>query len=103
MFWWTLSDSVSWKPTVKQGLRLVIGSWKIMVSSEPMMLRRSLASIFSISLPSKRSTSAVTVAVQGNKPIRASMATDLPEPDSPTMETISPGSTLRVTPSTALN
>ena len=37
----------------------------------------------------KRSSSAVTVAVQGKSPMTASIATDLPEPDSPTIATTS--------------
>ena len=48
-------------------------------------------------------TSAVTVAVQGKSPISASMATDLPDPDSPTIATTSPPSTSKSTPSTARN
>ena len=36
-----------------------------------------------------RIRSAVIVAVQGNKPMTASIATDLPEPDSPTIDRIS--------------
>ena len=35
------SVSVSWKPIVKQGLRLVVGSWKIIATSLPVSLRRS--------------------------------------------------------------
>jgi hypothetical protein len=35
--------------------------------------------------------------------MRASMATDLPEPDSPTMETTSPGLTFKEKRSTAVN
>ena len=46
--------------------------------------------------------SAVTVAVQGSRPMTASMATDLPEPDSPTMARTSSGSTAMSTPSTAV-
>ena len=37
--------------------------------------------------------SAVTVAVGGSRPITASIATDLPEPDSPTIASTSPAST----------
>jgi hypothetical protein len=46
--------------------------------------------------------SAVTLAVHGSNPITASMATDLPEPDSPTTATTSSGSTIRSKPSNAL-
>ncbi len=37
----TRSVSTIWKPTVKQGLRLVVGSWKTIAMSLPMMRRRS--------------------------------------------------------------
>src|SRR5260370_40594245 len=46
--------------------------------------------------------SAVTLAVNGKRPIIASIATDLPEPDSPTIASTSLGATVRSTPSTAL-
>ena len=45
----------------------------------------------------------LTVADGGRRPIRPSIATDLPEPLSPTMPRTSPGSTVMSTPSTALN
>ena len=38
--------SISWKPTVKHGLRLVVGSWKIIATSLPTSLRRSEGEIF---------------------------------------------------------
>ncbi len=47
--------------------------------------------------------SAVTFAVHGRRPITASMDTDLPEPDSPTIARTSPVSTVSETPSTARN
>src|SRR5690606_8574404 len=46
---------------------------------------------------------AVTVAVFGNSPMTASMATDLPEPLSPTMARTSRSSTCRSMPRTAKN
>ncbi|MNL77895.1 hypothetical protein D3C87_2041700 [compost metagenome] len=55
------------------------------------------------SRPSNSILSAVTVAVRGRRPITASMATDLPEPDSPTMASTSRASTDTSMPSTALN
>ena len=38
---WKRSTSSIWKPTVKHGLRLAIGSWKIIAMSLPTILRRS--------------------------------------------------------------
>ena len=75
---WTFSASVSWKPTVKQGLSYDIGSWKIMVISFPMMRRRAATPIVIMSRPSKNNLSALTLAVHGRRPMTASMATDLP-------------------------
>ena len=98
---WAFKASISWKPTVKQGLRLDIGSWKIIAMSLPMILRRWRDERSSRLWPSKLILSAVTFAVQGSSPITASMATDLPDPDSPTIASTSPLSTLSDTPSTA--
>ena len=76
-----LEASLIWKPTVKHGLSEDIGSWKIIDMSRPMMLAALLgASCSRRSLPSKARTSAVIVAVQGRRPITASIETDLPEP-----------------------
>ena len=47
--------------------------------------------------------SAVIFAVQGRRPMTASIETDFPEPDSPTIASTSPASTESDTPSTALN
>ena len=46
-------------------------------------------------------TASVTFAVQGNSPITANIETDLPEPDSPTIDRMSFSTMLRSTPSTA--
>src|SRR5204863_3053377 len=53
------------------------------------------------SRPSKSILSAVIFAVQGRRPMTASMDTDFPEPDSPTMAKTSPVSTFMETLSTA--
>ena len=81
------SASPIWKPTVKHGLRLDIGSWKIIAMSLPISARRRRGEMAKRSSPSKARRSAVTVAVFGSRPMTASMATDLPEPDSPTIAT----------------
>src|SRR5262245_7310150 len=73
-----------------------------MPSSRPASWRRSAALSFIRACWPKRIRSAVTVAVQGSKPITASIATDLPEPDSPTIATISFGAIVKSKPSTAL-
>ena len=88
---------------MKHGLSEDIGSWKIIAMSLPARRRRSSAVIDRRSAPSKAIRSAVTVAVGGRRPITASIATDLPEPDSPTIASTSLRSSVRSNPSTALN
>ena len=101
IFMWTRSTSSIWKPTVKQGLRLAIGSWKIIDMSLPTIWRRSSLLSVRRSVPSKCMRSAVTLAVHGSRPMTASIDTDLPEPDSPTIASTSRLSTASETPSTA--
>src|ERR1700722_9914488 len=71
--------------------------------SLPAIRRRSPALIDRRSAPSKAMRSADTVAVGGKRPIAASIATDLPEPDSPTIASTSLRSSVRSNPSTAVN
>ena len=86
---------------MKQGFSEVIGSWKIIAMSRPMIARRALGLSRRRSCPQKSMRSAVTVAVQGSSPMTASMDTDLPDPDSPTIASTSSVSTAMSTPSTA--
>ena len=97
----SFSASPIWKPTVKHGLRLDIGSWKIIAMSLPTILRRWRAKGRGDPVRRRRGAGAETVAVHGSRPMTASMATDLPEPDSPTIACTSPASTVSDTPSTA--
>ena len=90
---WKRSTSSIWKPTVKQGLRLAIGSWKIMAMSRPTTRRRSDGLIANRSLPANSALSAETFAVHGSNPMTASIDTDLPEPLSPTIANTSRSST----------
>ena len=68
-----------------------------------MIFRRTLLSVDVISCPENNIRSQVTLAVHGKSPIRASIATDFPDPDSPTIAKISPLSQVKSTLSTALN
>jgi hypothetical protein len=87
---------------VKQGFSEVIGSWNTMAMSRPISCGAGArAAVPASSWPSKAMRSALTRAVQGSRPMMASMATDLPEPDSPTMASTSLGSHTESTPSTA--
>ena len=71
-----------------------MGSWKIMAISRPRTRRISSSESASSSLPSKRTLPPVMRPVAaGSSCMTANADTDLPEPDSPTMATISPGRT----------
>ena len=52
--WWRMTASAIWSPTVKTGLRLVIGSWKIIAMSLPRTWRISSSESASRSRPSNR-------------------------------------------------
>ena len=98
--WWASMASAIWKPTLRTGLSDVIGSWKIIASFPPRNRRSSGSGRPSSSSPRKR-TDPVTVALRGSRPITASMLTDFPDPDSPTMPSDSPSETMRSSPRTA--
>src|SRR3984957_2231969 len=66
-----------------------------------MILRRSLAEALSRFLPLKVISSAVTLPGASIRPISAIIVTLLPDPDSPTTPTTSPGATLKSMRSTA--
>ena len=86
--------SVIWKPIFKTGFRLLIGSWKIIEMSLPRTARISPSGSSRRSRPSNRTLPLTMRAVTlGKSRMSASAETDLPQPDSPTMATISPGRT----------
>ncbi len=91
---WIVSGSMIWSPILRTGLSEVIGSWKIMAISRPRTRRISSSERARSSLPSKRTLPPVMRPVAaGSRRMTASAETDLPEPDSPTIATISPGRT----------
>src|SRR5262245_48843156 len=93
--------STSCFPIVCTGLRLVIGSWKIIEISLPRICRSREEDICSRSSPLKIA-SPLTIELRfGFSPITVSMLTLLPEPDSPTMPSVRPASTEKATSSTA--
>ena len=53
------------------------------------------------SCPSNMMLPEVTRPLPGSRPMQAIAVVDLPEPDSPTMATVSPGNTSKLTPRTA--
>ncbi len=101
-FQWMRTASAICSPTVNTGLSEVIGSWKIMAMASPR--RRCISRSDSSSrLRPWNSTSppARMPGGQGTKPITDRAVTDLPQPDSPTSERVSPGWMATSTPSTA--
>ena len=102
----TRTPSVSWRPTVKTGFSAVIGSWKIMPIWLPRMsrIRSWLTLPRSIGTPSPASNRSRPPAIcpppYSTNRISDSDDTDLPDPLSPTMQTVSPGRTSKDTFST---
>jgi len=99
---WRTTFSAICVPTVSTGLRLVIGSWKIMEMRCPRRLFISCSERDVSSVPSKRIEPWAMRPVSGGIRRRMESAvTDLPQPDSPTMPRVSPRATSNDTPSTA--
>ena len=95
--------SASWRPILCTGFSDVMGSWKIIAISSPRIVRRRLDEAFRRSSP-RNSTSPVEVAnFESLSPITVRHVTLFPDPDSPTMPSTCPGSTLKLTPSTAFD
>ncbi len=100
--WWIRIASRIWFPTVKTGLRLVMGSWKIMAMSLPRISCMRLSEASSRFCPSKRiSPSGYSVGGLGLSCMMERAVTLLPLPDSPTIPSVSPASSENETPSTA--
>src|SRR5215211_278926 len=99
-FSWARIISAIWAPTLKYGCRLDSGSWKIMAIFLPRISRSSLVCSLSRSRPSNRTSPEIRPPLA--RPMMARLVTLLPEPDSPTMPRVWPGSSEKLTPSTAL-
>ncbi len=84
--WWRMTASAIWSPTVNTGLRLVIGSWKIIAMSLPRTWRISSSGSASRSRPSNRiSPVGISAGGMSSRRMIDSDVTLLPQPDSPTM------------------
>ena len=95
------STSSICRPQVMTGLSAVIGSWNTIDMRVARSSRSRSGRAFATSSPSSRMLPPVTGSAWGSSPIIACAMTDLPEPDSPTRQTISPRSTLKDTLCTA--
>src|SRR6516164_9053074 len=97
-----MSVSVIWRPMVSTGLSELIGSWKIIEISLPRMSRIPRSDRASRSWPPKRMLP--STMRPGGEAIRRNMESEvtvLPQPDSPTTASVSPGATEKEMPSTA--
>ena len=95
------NTSAIWEPMVKAGLRLVIGSWKIIAILSPRSLAISRSERPAISVPRNASRADERTAPRPRSPMMANAVTDLPQPDSPTRQCVSPPRTSSDTPRTA--
>ncbi|EDT38062.1 conserved hypothetical protein [Burkholderia ambifaria MEX-5] len=97
--WCSAIASLIWSPTVNTGFSDVIGSWKIIAMSAPRIPRivAALAWARSTSAPPRRRNAIRPLVISpppcSTRRISASDVTDLPEPDSPTIASVSPRST----------
>ena len=99
MPWWLRMDSAICSPAVNTGFSDVMGSWKIMATSAPRTSRMVALPAFTTSStwPLRRRSAADPFTILpppcSTRRISASEVTDLPEPDSPTIASVSPRST----------
>src|SRR5882757_1811309 len=98
---WVFSTSSICSPQVMTGLRAVIGSWKIIDMRVQRSSRSRASSAARMFSPSSRISPELGFNAFASKPMTVKAITDLPEPDSPTRQTISPGLTVKLTFSTA--
>src|SRR5436190_12261444 len=88
-------------PMVNAGLSEVMGSWKIIEMRSPRTARMRAGGSLSRSSPSKRISPAAMRPGRETSPMIESAVTLLPHPDSPTSPSVRPGSSVKLTPSTA--
>src|SRR5919199_6156327 len=99
---WSWIASTSCAPIRWTGFSDVIGSWKIIAMSLPRMSRRRVELMVSRFSPLKIASPLESVFRFGFSPMIVRQVTLLPEPDSPTIPSVSPFSIENETPSTAL-
>ena len=98
---WRSITSVICRPTVITGLRLVDGSWKMMLMRRPRMSRILASGNCVMSVPSTSTLPELTRPLSGSSRRIDSAVIDLPQPDSPTSANVSPRSIVSVSASTA--
>src|SRR5687767_14175171 len=83
------------------GLSVIIGSWNTIAMRAPRTLRISFSGSWTRSEPSNRIRPPTTRPGGSTRPRIEKPVTVLPQPDSPTRPSTSPGRTSKLTPSTA--
>src|SRR5437588_2358756 len=99
---WVRKTSSIWSPTLRIGLSAARGFWKIIETSRPRKSRiwSSVAAL--TSMPENITEPSAILPARSRIRITAYDVTDLPEPDSPTMPSVSPLATEMLTCCTAL-
>ena len=99
---WVVKTSAICFSTVATGFSELIGSWKIMPISLPLMSSMASSVTGTMSRPlSLTEPPTMRAGGSGSRRMMDSADSDLPQPDSPTSATVSPLPTLRLSPSTA--
>src|SRR3954469_558794 len=98
---WVVIDSVICFPIFITGLSAVIGSWNTIAMLAPQYLRICLGVAWPISTPSNLIDPWRTTPFLGSSPMIERESTVLPDPDSPTIPSVRPRSSVNDTPSTA--
>src|SRR5580692_10500174 len=93
--------SINWREIRSTGFSEVIGSWNTIAISAPRISRSSSSDSAVISLPRKRIDPATMRAGSSSRFMIDLAATLLPDPDSPTIPSVSPRFSVKLTPSTA--
>ena len=97
----SISISVICLPMVMVGFSEVSGSWKIMEISAPRILSISFSERLAMLRPLRMTSPESILPPMGSRPMMALFVMDLPEPDSPTMASVSPSFRSKLTPRTA--
>src|SRR5215475_9444398 len=98
---WRSTSSI-WSPTLRMGLSAARGFWKIIEISRPPRSRISASLAAFTSTPENITEPSAILPARSRMRITAYDVTDLPEPDSPTMPSVSPLPTWISTCCTAL-
>ena len=97
----TRMGSATWSPMVNSGFSEAMGSWRIMAIRLPRMCRISTSDLGTRSSPSKRMAPPTMRAAVGSRRSSERARVVLPEPDSPTIPSVSPASREKETSCTA--